>query len=598
MSTFLDNRYDLLEKIGDGGMATVYRAKDTLLDRFVAIKILHPQFNNDSTFVANFRREAQGVAKLSHPNIVNIYDVGCYEKQNYIVMEYVEGETLKDKISREGRLPVAQVVQISKEICSALEQAHLHNLVHCDIKPHNILINAKGHIKVTDFGIARVASSTTMTFDGSVVGSVHYFSPEQATGKAITTKSDVYSLGVLMYEMLTGQLPFTGETAVSIAIKHLNEPPIPIHDIVQGVPPVLEAIVMKALTKDPQQRPSSQEMLQELIRLQQNTGNNGAMSYNSPVEDPYATRIMTPNEQQQIIQAASANRVNVAGAGAVQENTAAPAVKEKGGSKYLSFKYIATVLLIIALGLGVGAFLSYGNFWSGKTIEVPSVVGMTQSQAEETLKAENLRVEIAETYDENVPAGKVVSQTPEAGKVVKENRLITIYVSKGAETFAMPNLVGMSETDATKQLQMMNLVVSRVDNVYADAPAGTVLKQSIAPNEDVSKGTQVALVISKGKENKKVKVANVIGVSVGEAANILSSQGLNVQANGTSGTVSAQSIDPGTEVDKGTTVILGVSGSTASEPAPEMGTKSSNSSKPAANTATSDNVEVPQRQKN
>lgn len=594
MSNVLDNRYQLIEKLGDGGMATVYKAKDTFLDRFVAIKLLHTQFNNDSVFVNSFLKEAQKAAKLSHPNIVNIYDVGQCNDQNYIVMEYVEGKTLKEKLAEENKLSLLQIISIAKEICLALEQAHLYNLVHCDIKPHNILISNNNQVKVTDFGIARVASTNTITFSDSVVGSVHYFSPEQATGKPITTKSDIYSLGVLIYELLTGTLPFTGENAVGIAVKHLNETPRPIHDFNKDVPPILESIVMRALSKDIEQRPTSKEMLNALIKVEKQIRDSGN---NLSKEDPFATRVMTPIEQKAIIEKLKEKEYIKKPKIEIIDNEENLENEEKNHNKKIfSFKYLVTLLLIIILGLGVGAFFSYGNFWSGTTVEVPNVVGMTQSQAEETLQAENLRVEIAETFDENTPAGKIVSQTPEAGKVVKENRLITIYISKGAEIITMPNLVGMNIDDATDELKDMGLNLVKVDKMESDEPEGTVLKQSITYNDNVSKGSKIYLTVARAKEDK-VSVASVVGLDVEDARDILLKQGLNVQTNSYSGIVSAQSVDPGTKVDKGTTIMLGVSSEKDAIKGP-IREKSPNNTKTSTTNKTIDNVDVPQRQNN
>ncbi|MBR5163283.1 MAG: serine/threonine protein kinase, partial [Schwartzia sp.] len=247
----LEERYELLEHIGGGGMADVYKAHDTVLDRMVAVKILHAQLAGDEDFLEKFHLEAKGAARLSHPNIVGIYDVGQDAERHYIVMEYIAGETLKKKIQREGRLSVEESLRIAKEIARALREAHANNLVHCDIKPHNILVTPDGRVKVADFGIARAVTSSTMTYNGNVVGSVHYFSPEQAKGTKITPKSDIYSLGVVLYEMLTGELPFTGETTVSIALKHLQEEPRPVCQHDRTLPPMVEAIVQKAMAKDP-----------------------------------------------------------------------------------------------------------------------------------------------------------------------------------------------------------------------------------------------------------------------------------------------------------------------------------------------------------
>ena len=283
----LDNRYELQELIGGGGMADVYRAKDLLLDRLVAVKILHEQFKRDTEFIQKFHKEAQAAAKLTHPNIVNIFDVGVMGDDHYIVMEYVPGSTLKDRIKQEGHLSVADSLQVARDIASALAHAHANNLVHCDIKPHNILMMPDGSAKVADFGIARAVTESTMTYTGNVVGSVHYFSPEQAKGTMITPRSDVYALGVVMYEMLTGQLPFTGETPVSIAMKHLQEEPRSVRQLDSSIPPVVEAIVARAMQKDANMRPSSSELVQDISQAQQMLG-----GYSSGAADPYATQVL------------------------------------------------------------------------------------------------------------------------------------------------------------------------------------------------------------------------------------------------------------------------------------------------------------------
>ena len=253
----LAQRYELLENIGGGGMAEVYRAHDKLLDRTVAVKILHPQLANDAEFIEKFNREAKAAAKLAHANIVNIYDVGVDQGNNFIVMEYVGGDTLKNYIQKAGCLETEEALHIAMEIASALCAAHRSNLIHCDIKPHNILVMNDGKVKVTDFGIARAVSSSTMTYGGDVIGSVHYFSPEQAKGTAITPKTDIYSLGIVMYEMLSGRLPFNGETSVSIALKHLQDTALPLRQVNPNIPPIVEASVQKAMAKDANERPSS-----------------------------------------------------------------------------------------------------------------------------------------------------------------------------------------------------------------------------------------------------------------------------------------------------------------------------------------------------
>ena len=264
----LGGRYELEEKIGSGGMAEVYKAHDRLLARPVAIKILHEAYRSDVEFIERFHREAKSAARLSHPNIVSIFDVGVAGNDHYIVMEYVQGSTLKKKIQDEGPLDLLTAVGIAKDIAQGLTHAHANNIVHCDIKPHNILMTDDGHAKITDFGIARAVTESTLTYGGSVIGSVHYFSPEQARGGAITPKSDVYSLGVVLYEMLTNRLPFTGDNPVQIAMKHVEEEPISPGRYRPQIPPMLEAIVCRTMSKSPEIRPSSFELVQELSNVE------------------------------------------------------------------------------------------------------------------------------------------------------------------------------------------------------------------------------------------------------------------------------------------------------------------------------------------
>ena len=290
----LGQRYEIIEHVGSGGMADVYKAHDRILDRIVAVKILHAQLASDEEFLRRFQQEAQGAARLSHPNIVSIYDVGEDQNCHYIIMEYIAGETLKTLIQREGPLSVDLSLRIAREIACALAHAHANHLVHCDIKPHNILVTSDGRVKVADFGIARAITSTTMTYDGNVVGSVHYFSPEQAKGTKITPKSDVYSLGIVLYEMLTGRLPFHGETTVSVALKHLQEEPLALRQIDSQIPPIVEAIVFKALTKDPAERPDSFGLIEDIVQAERMLGFGGTITI--PVPEQEMTRPMDPVE--------------------------------------------------------------------------------------------------------------------------------------------------------------------------------------------------------------------------------------------------------------------------------------------------------------
>lgn len=545
----LGQRYEIIEHVGSGGMADVYKAHDRILDRIVAVKILHAQLASDEEFLRRFQQEAQGAARLSHPNIVSIYDVGEDKNRHYIIMEYIAGETLKTLIQREGPLSVDLSLRIAREIACALAHAHANHLVHCDIKPHNILVTSDGRVKVADFGIARAITSTTMTYDGNVVGSVHYFSPEQAKGTKITPKSDVYSLGIVLYEMLTGRLPFHGETTVSVALKHLQEEPLALRQIDGHIPPIVEAIVLKALTKDPEERPDSFELIEDIVQAERMLGFGGTIAI--PVPEQEMTRRLDSAETDDY----------------EMENG------EEAGEPlpiYKTKKFILGIIFVLFAGFAVGAFLSFGKFWSATEVEVPDVVGRQMALATQLLEARKLRVNVAEIYDEKTPPGQVVSQSPEAGSSVKEERVVTIYVSRGGEELTMPDLKGLSRRAAEDKLGKMGLKVGSVYEKEAESDTGTILEQEPAPGAKIAKGSSVDLTISKGKQIKTVRVPDYTGGTVEAARTGLASIRLKVgsvtrQASKQApGTIINQTPVGGTSMEEGAEVdfVVAAKGST------------------------------------
>lgn len=537
----LDHRYELLEHIGGGGMADVYKAHDTILDRMVAVKILHAQLANDEEFLEKFRLEAKGAARLSHPNIVGIYDVGHDAGKYFIVMEYIAGETLKKRVQREGRLSVEESLRIAKEIARALREAHANNLVHCDIKPHNILVTADGRVKVADFGIARAVTSSTMTYNGNIVGSVHYFSPEQAKGTKITPKSDIYSLGVVLYEMLTGELPFTGETTVSIALKHLQEEPKPIGQYDYTLPPMVEAIVQRTMAKNPSERPNSDELIEDIQHTERFLGFETGVETGE--NDPFATRLLP--------------RID---ADSMQDEKEESNKLWNGGKLFKSKLFLIAAVFVVFLGFAVGAFFAFGKFWSMAEVQVPDVKAKPMTLAKQLLETSNLRVNIVEQFDATVTAGQVISQSPEAGATVKEQRIITIYVSKGGEELTMPNVKGLSRLSAENKLKKMGLVIGNVYEKVSDQDAWTVLEQEPAAGHKIQKGQSVDLTVSKGKQIKLVRVPNFTGGTLDNAKDQLKQLKLSLgtvtyeKSRQASGTVLRQTPSAGTDVDEGTTV--------------------------------------------
>ena len=559
----LGNRYEIIEKIGNGGMATVYKAIDKVLKRNVAVKILRDEFTTDEEFIKRFEVEAQSAARLTHPNIVSIYDVGVEGNLHYIVMELIQGKTLKEIILEEkGPLPWKWSVNVAIQIASALETAHRNNIIHRDIKPHNIIITEDGIAKVTDFGIAKAVSNSTITAFGTTIGSVHYFSPEHARGGYTDAKSDLYSLGVVMYEMVTGKLPFDADTPVSVALKHMQEKPKEPIEVNSNVPKAVNKIIMKALQKDPNLRyQSATEMLVDLNKALKNP--NGDFVDDSEYDPTAKTQVLNTAEMYN----------NTRG---IDED------KDKNGKKDGKFKafikrhkklsiFIGLVLLF-ALSLG-GTILAL-NMTNPPEVDMPNVVGLSKDEAQQEVENAKLVFEVAsEEYNKDVPEGYVISQKAESdlgdftttpgNRKVKQGSKIQVKISKGQEKTTVPKVVGMEKDEAIKALEDAKLEAEVVEETSRTVQEGYVISQETDADAEAFAGDTVKIHVSTGTGIKQVTVISVIGQDEATAKSNLESLGLKVNvtyqdATSNNGKVTAQSIDANKVVDEGTTITITV----------------------------------------
>ncbi|MHB8792991.1 MAG: Stk1 family PASTA domain-containing Ser/Thr kinase [Thermoleophilia bacterium] len=515
MTELLDNRYEIIRRLGSGGMADVYLARDTQLGRQVAIKVLYKRYARDEEFVARFRREAQSAAALNHPHIVSIYDRGEAEDSYYIAMEYLEGRSLKDVINEEGPLEPARSIDYAEQMLRALQFAHENNVIHRDIKPHNIVINDRGQLKVTDFGIARAGSSPSVTETGSIIGTAQYLSPEQAKGKAVEQSSDLYSLGIVLYEMLTGRVPFEGENPVAIALKHLSDEPVPPQALVPDIPDNLNAVVMRALAKDPRDRyPGAEEFLADLERCRQDLPVVAPL----PADDTARTSVISA--------AAVAAAADDTGVTTVTRASSANAEQKKSARrKKIIYALIALIALIaIAAGVYLLAFAQNAG-----AIEVPDVVGLERAQAEDAIRALKLKPELeAEENSETVPAGRVIRQNPEKGAKLKENGIVRLVISRGSSKVAVPDIMGQTAAFAESKLREAGLNPDRQPDIFSEtAPEGSIISQDPAAGTPVQKGSSVKYVVSKGAQPpKEVNVPDLKNLTVDQASARLAQEGL------------------------------------------------------------------------
>ncbi len=539
----LAERYELIEKIAEGGMARVYRGRDLLLKRTVAVKILKDQMTGDAGFIRRFEREAQSAAALSHPHIVNIYDVGEQEGIYFMVMEYVDGKNLKEYIREKGSLPAHEAVRIARQIAEALEQAHKAGVVHRDIKPQNILFSREGKIKVTDFGIAIAGDGATVTVGDAIVGSVQYIAPEQARGGLAGKQSDLYSLGIVLYEMVTGNVPFSGESPVAVAMKHIQEQIVPPGRLVSDLPEHLEQVIMKAVQKDAAERyNSANDFLEDLFYAEEK-----GVPRVAPVRNKNDHK-NSDEEDDRILRPAPT----------------APAKKQGGISSKTVRRLTAAFLavLFIALLAGGGYYLFSTYLMAPPEVAVPDVGNLSQSDASELLRTEGLVPgEIEYIYDQTIPVGSVVKTEPPEGRVVRKDRVIDLYISKGPEFLVTPDLFGRTEMEARVILQDMDLTLEVERQHNEEIEEGLIYRQIPGESFKISPGDKVTVYISQGRG--PFEIADLVGYSEQGALDYLNDNNLRPVVRyrfsiGSSGYVLDQNPDPGQEVEPNQSVEIWV----------------------------------------
>ena len=507
----LADRYRLVEQIGVGGMAIVYRAIDQRTGHNVAVKVLRPEFNQDAEFVSRFQREAEAASKMTHHNIVNLLDVGMDGENRYLVMEYVQGKTLKELIKEKGRLTPAVAAQITIRILSALQHAHQNGIIHRDIKPQNILVHADGHIKVADFGIARMANSSTLTRGDSVMGSVHYFSPEQASGQAANVTSDLYSVGVVLYEMLTGRVPFDGDSPVAVAMQHLHARPTPIENFAPESPAAINHVCLMAMEKKPQYRyQSARDMATELrMALEGRTEKMQPRVVDKPIVPPVQGSAGTPGKTE---------------LGNVRYNT----VRRKPVKNHQALWVIFSLLMtaVVCYGLYVGGTAIYEKVVNSTT--VPDFVGMEVTVAQRTAQRAGVNPEIVEINHPTISVGTVILQAPEVDTTLRKGDSVVLTVSKGPSSQQLPSIEGMSTQNAINTLQPMGVTLMVLERVVSsEVQADLIISQTPEAGAPCKSGDIVQVTVSGGM----AYVPNLMGMNLSAAQETLTAAGLGLNAS-------------------------------------------------------------------
>lgn len=542
----LGNRYEITEKIGGGGMAIVYKAKCKLLNRYVAVKILRREFVTDKDLIEKFKRESQSAASMSHPNIVNVYDVGETEGIYYIVMEFIEGKTLKEVITEKGSLSNEEIIYYARQIAFALKHAHDNHIIHRDIKPHNILITKDNRAKVTDFGIALATNSSTIVNKGNIIGSVHYFSPEQARGGYTDEKSDLYSLGIVMYEMATGRLPFDGDSPINVALKHVQEEAISVANINPSISQSIEKVILKLMRKDQSVRyQDTSELIIDLNKLKLNFE-----------EDLQIDSIELKDSPTQTIPAV--RNVDIA-----NQDKRVNSRKKKSIDKLVIASAVILALIVTVVAMfsffAVEDFIR--DFLVDEEVTIPNFVGKNIDNVENEIRELEVNLTINERHSNSIPEGLVISQQPEEGMVVKKGFDVEVIISKGARLIKVPDLVFKNVNDVPFLLKNEGLEEGEIIYEFSSLPIGTVITQSPRPEIEVAEGTKINYVVSKGPEIVMLIMPNLVGHSIESSKATLGRLGLRVgsireeySTEHAAGIVTSQSVAATTEIEEGTVI--------------------------------------------
>jgi len=563
----LNNRYKIKEKKGSGGMALVFKAQDILLDREVAIKMLRPEFVSDEDFINKFRQEAKSVARITHPNVVSIYDIVEGEDSLYLVMEYIRGENLKSIIKKRGRLTLVKALDIANQITAGVEVAHKNNIIHCDIKPHNILITENNKVKVTDFGIARAVSTSTMTITDTVMGSAHYFSPEQAQGQEINTYSDIYSIGVVLYEMITGEVPFKGESPISVALKHIQNEPKELKEVLPSIPEKVNELIMKTLAKDPEKRhDNATDLREEIVETLKYVKSEPGFNKESKNSKKSETKILKKSE---IKSKSLENKKNNAKSNRSTNNRNYYTPDKKQSSKLNKWIVWVIVIMLLFSAAAFAVIYFFKVYTEVPIVKVPDLLEKEYNEAVDIASQQGLSLQKSgeEIFHNKIEEGHIVTQEPSPGERIKQTRKIVVSISKGPKVVEVPDFNNRPLRDAQVILENLGLSQEQIEYEYSEQiRENHIISQSPEAGSQIDVNTKIKLIVSNGPSPIMVKMPSLLGVEKDKAFELIKNKGLNVgRLNYSESTrydenlIFYQQFSAGEEVPENNEVNLGIS---------------------------------------